>query len=104
MALFESQMPCHLIISRSPLLTKQTIWGLCPGPAKTQIGLDICPVRSEPLQLGQCVAKDLSFLDADVDSEDWADAQADLSLHWTDTPKIVEFITEEEIRCIFDDN
>ena len=32
----------------------------------------------------QWVAKDLSFLHAD--SEDWVDAQADLSLHWAPMP------------------
>ena len=107
MALFESQMPCHLTICCSPLLTKQTIWGLCPGsPAKTQIRLDIYPVRSEPLQLGQWVAKDLSFLDVDADSEDWADAQADVSLHWTEPPKLLNLSQKKRYGAylIFDDN
>ena len=52
-------------------------------PAKTQISLGIRPVWSESSLCAQWVAKDSSFLHADSeDWSDWADAQADLSLHW----------------------
>ena len=52
-------------------------------PAKTQISLGIRPVWSESSLCAQWVAKDTSFLHADSeDWSDWADAQADLSLHW----------------------
>ena len=55
-------------------------------PAKTQISLGIRPVWSESSLCSQCVAKDWSFLHADSeDWSDWADAQADLSLHWGHT-------------------
>ena len=49
-------------------------------PAKTQISLGIRPVWSESSLCAKSIAKDPSFLHAD--SEDWADAQADLSLRW----------------------
>ena len=50
-------------------------------PAKTQISLGIRPVWSEFSLCAQWVAKELSFLHAfSEDSNDWADAQADLSL------------------------
>ena len=53
-------------------------------PAKTQISLGICPVRSESSLCTQWVAKDRMFLRAD--SEDWSDGQADLSLRWACMP------------------
>ena len=49
-------------------------------PAKTQISLGIRTIWSESSLCAHWVAKDPSFLHAD--SEEWADAQADLSLHW----------------------
>ena len=52
-------------------------------PAKTQISLGIRPVWSEALLWAEWVAKDPSFHHVDSeDWSDWADAQADLSLHW----------------------
>ena len=55
-------------------------------PAKTQISLGICPVWSESSLGAQWVTKDPSFLYVDSeDWSDWADAQADLSLHWAHT-------------------
>ena len=47
-------------------------------PAKTQISLS-----DQSSLCAQWVAKDPRFLYAD--SEDWADAQADLSLRWVHT-------------------
>ena len=56
-------------------------------PAKTQISLGICPVWSESLLCAQWVAKNPSFLHADSeDWSDWANAQANLSLHWAHMP------------------
>ena len=52
-------------------------------PAKTQISLGIRPVWSESSLCAHWVAKDPSLLHAD--REDWADAQADLSLRWAPT-------------------
>ena len=55
--------------------------------AKTQISLGIGPVWSESSLCTQWVAKDPSFLHADSeDWSDWANAQADLSLHWVHKP------------------
>ena len=52
-------------------------------PAKTQISLGICPVWSESSLCAQWVAKDPRFLHANSeDWSNWANAQADLSLHW----------------------
>ena len=54
--------------------------------AKTQISLGIHPVWSESSLCTQLVAKEPKFLHADSkDWSDWADAQADLSLHWVHT-------------------
>ena len=59
-------------------------------PAKTQISLGICPVLSESSLPAQWVAKDPIFLHADSeDYSDWADAQADLSLHWAHSHFVV---------------
>ena len=56
-------------------------------PTKTQISLRIRPVWSESSPCVQWVAKDRFFLHADSDDwSDWADAQADLSLHWAHMP------------------
>ena len=53
-------------------------------PAKTQISLGLRPVWSESLLCTQWVAKDLRFLHADSEEwSDWADAQNDFSLRWT---------------------
>ena len=53
------------------------------APREDSISLGICPVWSESSMCAQWVAKDPSFLHADSDeSSNWADAQADLSLHW----------------------
>ena len=56
-------------------------------PAKTHISLGIHPVWSESLLCAEWVAKDPSFLHADSEDSwsEWADAQADLSLHWAHT-------------------
>ena len=65
-------------------MTKPTKW-LCTQ--QTQISLGIRPVWSESSLCSQWVAKDPSFLHADSeDWSDWADAQADLSLHWAHMP------------------
>ena len=62
-------------------------------PAKIQISLGICPVWSESSLCTQWVAKDPSFLHADSGLwSDWADAQADLSLHWEHMPLVVGFV------------
>ena len=58
-------------------------------PAKTQLSLGIRPVWSESSLCAQWVAKDTSFLHAD--SEDSADAQADLSLRWAHS-HFVDFV------------
>ena len=66
----------------SQCVTKPTKWHM--HPAKTWINFGI---RSESLLFAQWVAKDPSFLHADSeDGSDWADAQADLSLHWVHMP------------------
>ena len=49
-------------------------------PSKTQISMGIRPVWSESSLCGQWVPTDPIFPHAD--SEDWADAEADLSLRW----------------------
>ena len=53
-------------------------------PATTQISLGRCPGRSVSSLCAQKVTKDPSFLHADIEDsdQDWADAQADLSLRW----------------------
>ena len=53
---------------KSSIMTKPTKWHVCP--AKTQISLGICPVWSESSLCAQCVAKDPSFLHADVEDSD----------------------------------
>ena len=69
----------------SRLMTKPTKWHV--RPLKTQISLGIHPVWSESSLCAQWVAKDPSFLHVDSeDWSDWADAQADLSLHWAHMP------------------
>ena len=70
-------------LDMSQCMTKPTKWP--EGPAKTQIslGIHIHPVWSKSSLCTQWVAKDPSFIHADSkDWSDWADAQADLSLHW----------------------
>ena len=62
----------------SCLMTKPTKWSVCLP--KTQISLGIRPIWSESSHCTQFVAEDPMFLHAD--SEERADAQADLSLHW----------------------
>ena len=57
-------------------MTKPTKWHV--RPAKTPISLGILPVWSVFSLCTQYVVKDPMF--PHVDSEDWADAQADLSL------------------------
>ena len=53
------------------------------SPVKTQISLGICPVWSESSLCAQWVAKDQAFFSGQLRLwSDWADAQADLSLHW----------------------
>ena len=55
--------------------------------AKAQISLAIRSGWSESSLCAQWVTKDPSFLHADSeDWSDWADAQADLSLHWAHMP------------------
>ena len=61
-------------------MTKPTKWYV--RQVKTQISLGICPVRSESSLCAQCLAKGPMFLHAVSELwSDWADAQADLSLH-----------------------
>ena len=68
-------------LSNEPPHDKTSKIALCP--AKTRISLGICPVWSESSLCTQWVAKDPSFLHANIeDLSDWADAQADLSLRW----------------------
>ena len=72
------------IYTNKPRHDKTNKMSVCP--LKTQISLGIRPVWSESLLCAQWVAKDRRFLHADSeDWSDWADAQADLSLHWTHT-------------------
>ena len=68
-------------------------------PAKAQISLGICPVRSESSLCAQWIAKDPSFLHADSEDSD-QDAQADLSLRWAHT-HFVGFVTR---RLIYAEN
>ena len=60
---------------------------ICMCPAKTQISLGIRPVWSESSLCAEWVAEDPSFLHADSeDTDQWVDAQADLSLCWAHMP------------------
>ena len=62
-----------------------TEWSVCS--AKTETSLGIRPVWSASLQCTQWVTEDPVFLHADSkDWSDWADAQADLNLHWAHMP------------------
>ena len=70
-------------IYMSHLMTKPTKWHM--RPAKTQISLGICPVWSESSLCTQCIPK-LSSCGQRRHWSDWADAQADLSLHWVHMP------------------
>ena len=64
-------------------MTKPTKW-LCAQ--RRQIGLGIRLVWLEFSLWAHWVAKNPSFLHADIeDWSDWADAQADLSLRWAHT-------------------
>ena len=70
----------------SCLMTKLT--KLHVRPAKTQVSLGIRPVWSESSLCAQWVAKDPSFPSCGQRRlwSDWADARADLSLHWAHMP------------------
>ena len=63
-------------------VTKPTNWPV--RPVKTQISLGIRPVWSESSLCTQWIAKGPSFDHApSKDWSDWAESQANLSLHWT---------------------
>ena len=73
---------CNQRITNELPHDKPTNWHV--SPAKTQINLGICSVWSESLLCPSWVAKDPVFFHADSeDWSDWAEAQADLSLRWT---------------------
>ena len=71
-------------------------------PAKTQISLVIRPVWSESPLRAQWVAKDPRLLHADskYSINNWADAQADLSLRWAHT-HFVGFVMSRLISFLF---
>ena len=65
----------------SCLMTKPTKWHVCP--AKTQISLGIRPIWSESsLSVWRKLGSSSTHWAHSKDWSDWADAQADLSLHW----------------------
>ena len=75
---------------------------LAVRPAQTQISLGIRPVWSESSLCAQWVAKDPSFLHADSeDWSDWADAQADLSLHLAHMPFCWFFHEAAHLLCLY---
>ena len=66
-------------------MTKPRKWHM--RPVKTEISLAIRPDWSESSLCAQWIAKDPSFRHGDSkDWSYWADAQADLSLHWAHMP------------------
>ena len=69
------------ITKLSRLMTKQTKWNV--PPAKTQISLGIGPVWSESsLSAWRMLGPLATHWTHSEDSDDWADAQADLGLRW----------------------